>query len=133
MNVTFLAHSGFLVEWDKFYTLFDFYKGELPALDPKKPLLVFASHNHEDHFDPRIYTEVFALHPDVHYFLSHDIRLAERHRERLGISEEAFAPTVKLRADSVLVTSVAGEELTIRTVKSTDIGCAFLLGSEAVL
>ena len=59
MTVTFLAHSGFLVEWEHFYTLFDFYKGELPELNKTKPLLIFASHRHEDHFDPRIFTELF--------------------------------------------------------------------------
>ena len=56
MKITFIAHSAFLVEWDKFYTLFDYvyerdYTGTLPPLDPQKPLLVFSSHSHEDHFD----------------------------------------------------------------------------------
>ena len=35
MKITFIAHSAFLVEWDKFYTLFDYvyepdYTGTLP-------------------------------------------------------------------------------------------------------
>ena len=51
MTVTFIAHSAYLVEWDKFYTLFDYtyepdYTGALPELNPEKPLLVFASHSH---------------------------------------------------------------------------------------
>ena len=59
MTVTYIAHSAFLVEWDKFYTLFDYvyeeeYTGELPELDPANPLLVFASHRHEDHFDAKV-------------------------------------------------------------------------------
>ena len=58
MTVTFIAHSAYLVEWDKFYTLFDYtyepdYTGALPELNPDKPLLVFASHSHEDHFDAK--------------------------------------------------------------------------------
>ena len=58
MTVTFIAHSAYLVEWDKFYTLFDYtyepdYTGALPELNPEKPLLVFASHSHEDHFDAK--------------------------------------------------------------------------------
>ena len=129
MTVTFLAHSGFLVEWDDFYTLFDFYKGELPALDPKKPLLVFSSHSHEDHFDPRIFTEVFARYPNVSYYLSRDIRLTERRREKIGVTDEMFAHVTSLRPDEVLVTEAGGKPLTIRTVKSTDIGSAFLLQS----
>ena len=52
MKITFIAHSAFLVEWDKFYTLFDYvyepdYTGTLPPLDPQKPLLVFSSHSHD--------------------------------------------------------------------------------------
>lgn len=133
MTVTFLAHSGFLIEWDKFYTLFDFYKGELPALSPEKPLLIFASHNHEDHFDPRIFTEVFTLHPNVHYYLSRDIRLTERRRSALKITDEMYSSVTVLRPDEVLVTEAAGERMTIRTVKSTDVGCAFLLSCEGKL
>lgn len=61
MTVTFIAHSAYLVEWDKFYTLFDYtyepdYTGALPELNPEKPLLVFASHSHEDHFDAKVFT-----------------------------------------------------------------------------
>ena len=134
MNVTFLAHSAFLVEWDRFYTLFDYvydeeYTAPLPALDRAKPLLVFASHAHEDHFDGRIFG-LLEQYPDTYFYLSHDIRMAERYRERMHISDEAFARCTRLRADEVLLTSAAGEDLRIRTFKSTDIGCAFLLCGE---
>ena len=63
MRVTFVAHSGFLVELPSVALLFDWWKGELPALRPGVPLLVFASHRHEDHFKP----EIFRL--DAHAFL----------------------------------------------------------------
>ena len=54
MHVTFLDHSGFLVELPGLTLLFDWWKGDLPPL-PSGPLLVFASHRHPDHFDPRIF------------------------------------------------------------------------------
>lgn len=43
MTVTFIAHSAYLVEWDKFYTLFDYtyepdYTGALPGIKPRKAL-----------------------------------------------------------------------------------------------
>ena len=50
MTVTFLGHSGFLAELPSVTLLFDWWKGELPALRPGVPLYVFASHRHEDHF-----------------------------------------------------------------------------------
>ena len=63
MRATFLDHSGFLVELPGVTLLFDWWKGELPALRPGVPLLVFASHRHEDHFK----LEIFRL--DAHAFL----------------------------------------------------------------
>ena len=54
MRVTFLGHSGFLMESESVCLLFDWSEGELPPL-PEKPLFVFASHRHQDHFQPRIF------------------------------------------------------------------------------
>ena len=132
MNITFIAHSGFLVEWDKFYTLFDWWEGELPPLDPRKPLLVFASHSHEDHFDPKIFG-LCARHPDTRFILSHDIRLARRRWHKLGMTDEIFARVTSIRIDSLLATEAAGEALTVRTIQSTDVGVAFLLSAEGKL
>lgn len=134
MTVTFIAHSAFLVEWDRFYTLFDYvyepdYTGPLPALDPEKPLLVFSSHSHEDHFDAKIFS-LLEQYPLTRFFVSRDTRLTERKRKWLNISDEAFARTTVLRPDSLLLTEVGGEELSIRAIKSTDIGNAYLLRSE---
>ena len=134
MNVTFIAHSAFLVEWDKFYTLFDYtyepdYTGALPELKGDKPLLVFSSHSHEDHFDAKVFT-LLEKYPDTRFFVSRDTRLTERKRQWLNISDAAFARTTVLRPDSILLTEVAGEDLSIRAVKSTDIGNAYLLRCE---
>ena len=37
MRVTYIHHSGFLVETDRFYYLFDYEKGVLPEMDVEKP------------------------------------------------------------------------------------------------
>ncbi|MBE7004903.1 MAG: MBL fold metallo-hydrolase [Ruminococcaceae bacterium] len=132
MKITYIAHSGFLVEWNRFYTLFDWWQGELPPLDRDKPLLVFASHSHHDHFDPKIF-RLPETHPDTRFILSHDIRLPTRHWDSLGLNEELFARVTSIRVDSLLTTEAAGEELTVRTVRSTDEGVAFLLSAEGRL
>lgn len=132
MNVTYIAHCGFLVEWEHFYTLFDWWKGELPPLRPDKPLLVFASHSHEDHFDKRIFT-LCASHPDTRFILSHDIRLATRRWERLGMTREIFSRVTSLRSNTIYATEAGGVPLTVRTIHSTDIGVAFLLSAEGRL
>ena len=73
MRVTFLAHSGFFVELEGVCLLFDWWKGALPPLPSEKPLLVLASHRHEDHFNP----EIFRLDADA-FLLGSDIRLTAR-------------------------------------------------------
>ena len=57
MNITYIFHSGFLVETVECYYIFDYWKGSLPALDASKPVFAFSSHCHADHYNP----EIFAL------------------------------------------------------------------------
>lgn len=55
MQITYIGHSGFLVEFRNCYCIFDYYKGTLPTLEPRKPILVFSSHAHGDHYNPKIF------------------------------------------------------------------------------
>ena len=55
MQITYINHSGFLVETADCYYIFDYYKGELPKLDKSKEVIVFCSHFHPDHFNPKIF------------------------------------------------------------------------------
>lgn len=55
MKITYIKHSGFLVESKDRYYIFDYYEGELPPLDKGKEVVVFCSHFHEDHFNPKIF------------------------------------------------------------------------------
>ena len=55
MKVTYLDHSGILVEIKDRYCIFDYYKGELPPLDKEKEVIVFCSHAHKDHYNPLIF------------------------------------------------------------------------------
>lgn len=36
MNLKYIYHSGFLLELDTAYMLFDYYKGDIPRLDKDK-------------------------------------------------------------------------------------------------
>ena len=56
MNITYIHHSGFLVETDRFYYLFDYEKGALPEMDAAKPVLVLSSHGHGDHYNPEVFS-----------------------------------------------------------------------------
>ena len=50
MNVTYIHHSGFLIETESCYYLIDYFQGSIPALNPSKPVIVLASHKHHDHY-----------------------------------------------------------------------------------
>ena len=121
MRVTFLGHSGFLAETETALLLFDWHKGELPAL-PNKPLLVFASHQHKDHFNPRI----FALDDgsrEVRFFLGNGLVLTEHRKQRWNISPETAARCHVMNGGETA--SALG--ITVETLISTDEGVAFLV------
>ena len=64
MKITYISHSGFAVELENHIFLFDYYKGEIPKFDPKKSIVVFASHVHHDHYVEEIF-ELREQYPDV--------------------------------------------------------------------
>ena len=70
MKITHLYHSGCLVELKQHLLLFDYYKGEL-HLNQKKPLYIFVSHSHKDHFNQNI---LEINHPHKTYIFSSSIK-----------------------------------------------------------
>lgn len=116
VTVTYIQHSGFAVELPERVLLFDYYKGDLSFLPPDKPLYVFASHRHHDHFDPCIF-DLAGARRDVRYILSNDIRA-----RRAGCVIDKLGPHKRLTVDG----------MDIETLKSTDEGVAFLVKAESV-
>ena len=84
MKLTYLFHSGFVLETDTCILVFDYWMDParvMPGLlESDKPLYVLASHFHEDHFSPHIFSwkEQKA---DVAYILSKDILKHRRARK----------------------------------------------------
>ena len=74
MKVTYINHSGFLVETRDCYYIFDYYRGELPHLDKEKEVIVFCSHFHEDHFNPQIFEILDDMGMTYQAVLANDIR-----------------------------------------------------------
>jgi L-ascorbate metabolism protein UlaG (beta-lactamase superfamily) len=127
MEITYIGHSGFMLEWENCYWLFDYYKGEIPTLDSKKKLIVFASHKHGDHFNP----EIFGLadrYPGVEYILSSDIRVVHANMAKYGVREEVLnsIQSVKPHKEYQLL-DAENNAIILKTLKSTDAGVAFLL------
>lgn len=73
ITVTFIQHSGFLVETETSYLLFDYWKGTIPSLLPDKDLYVFASHFHHDHYTKAIF-DLNESCRNTYYIMSDDIR-----------------------------------------------------------
>ena len=110
IKVTYLDHSGFLVELEDAYFLFDYYKGRLPQIDLEKKMVVLVSHAHHDHYRK----DIFNLRKhfrEIRYVLSSDIEIkAEKDIVQMQPNEKK---------------EVMGAE--IRTLRSTDEGVAFVV------
>lgn len=130
MRVTYLEHSGFFLEWEDCIWIFDYYRGELPKLNMTKPVFVFCSHSHSDHFN----SEIFSLlreHPQIHYIFSNEIRKKIRTMQRKAASdtEHETVPEITfltVRTDAKMQDG-SGNTICIHTLASTDCGCAFVL------
>ena len=123
MKAWYLGHSGFLVETDRRFLLFDYFLDEPrggrledgvndPAQLTGKPAEIFVSHGHHDHYNPIILTWKAAL-PQARYFAPSGLDLPG------GI---LLAPNREYQMG----------DLWIRTLPSTDEGVAFLIQCDGV-
>jgi len=132
MKVTYIGHSGFLVETEIANLLFDYSKGVLPEMDKKLPLVVFVSHVHSDHYNP----EIFALanqYEDVRYIISDDVLLTEEVKMQYELTNAfikkhiVIIPAGIRRIIQLSKQEEDNKHITMETIKSTDQGLAFLL------
>lgn len=110
MKVTYIQHSGFMIELNACVLVFDYYKGTLPPVRRDKRLYVFVSHNHPDHFQEIIF-DWEKEYPQIQYILSDDIQ-AEPAGNRIFIGPEKDLELGQIR---------------IKTLRSTDEGVAFFV------
>ena len=114
IKITYLDHSGFVVETEDRFLIFDYLRGDLLShISKNKSIYVFVSHGHYDHYNH----EIFYLLEEylVFYILSEDVReTAEKHAR----SQKAFVlPEGKYKIS----------DMEVRTLKSTDEGVAFCI------
>lgn len=111
MKITFIEHSGFVLEIENIVLIFDYYKGEIPPLPQSKKIYIFASHSHGDHYNPAIWS-LKKQYENITYILSDDIETKE---------EAVFMhPHEKIQLD----------DMEVETLKSNDLGVAFLVYAE---
>ncbi len=119
MKISYINHSGFLIETKTAIYIFDYFKGMLPHFDSSKPVTVFSSHGHHDHYNPDIFKILrFSGAGNVIGVLSDDI------------------PKEKLPPDTDMLVVHGGRDYTlprgekVQTFFSTDEGVAFLLETD---
>ncbi|HAK73509.1 MAG TPA: MBL fold metallo-hydrolase [Sporomusaceae bacterium] len=118
LTLTYLDHSGFIVETEQQVLVFDYYRDSAKVtpehLTKGKPVWIFSSHAHADHFNPQI----AAWQDNVtKYILSSDIRQAG------GLSNVAADKLIYMNQDE----QNNQGDLQISTFGSTDEGISFLV------
>jgi L-ascorbate metabolism protein UlaG (beta-lactamase superfamily) len=129
MKVTYIGHSGFSVELAQSTLLFDYYQGEIPAFHAEKPLFVFVSHKHADHFQHKIF-QLAKTYPQVTFLLSRDTKMSEKYQEKIGVPEEAKGRIFYLGRHEKAEYQTAEAKVAVQTLESTDEGVAFLVHTE---
>lgn len=126
MTITYIYHSCYLIEFEEFSLLFDFYQ-DVPRNDgtnwitdyllkKEEDLYVFCSHSHSDHFNPEI--------------------LSWRNRKkniRYIFSDELLQSTKVLPEDAYFLKKeelFRDHRIKVKAFGSTDAGCSFLVGYE---
>lgn len=125
MKITYIYHSGFAVELNTCVLLFDYYMGELPQWEKDKPIYVFASHKHRDHFSLKVF-DLIGQYENVHFFLGTDIKLSEKYLERKQIPVSVRNRITNAGKNKKLLF----DKIEIQTLRSTDAGVAFIVRAE---
>ena len=118
MKVTYLNHSGVLVEFKDHYCIFDYYRGELPPLDKKKDVLVFCSHSHNDHYNPFIFDLLDKKGMRYQAILANDISDENR---LMNIKSSFVEPDKCYQFDG---------GIQVETLLSNDSGVAFIVSTD---
>lgn len=111
MKIEYINHSGFTVETENYFLIFDYYKGDIKLKNKKT--IVFSTHSHPDHFNPQILTW-HENNPDIQYIFSYDIDVEPKKHIYLMKPYE----TLKLF------------DINIKSFDSTDLGLSFLVEVE---
>ncbi len=114
VKVHYLYHSGFVVETTHRLLIFDYYQGTVPLGD--KPVYVFSSHSHPDHYNPVILSWPTER-TNIQYVFSSDIQVKQPQRNI----------TIMSPYEEILV-----DDIRIKTFGSTDLGVSFLVSCEGI-
>lgn len=111
MKVKYIYHSGFTIETDDYFLVFDYYRGDIELKNKKT--IVFSTHKHHDHFNPAV-LEWQIDNPDIVYVLDSGIEVEPNE------NIYKIAPYEELKI----------HDITIKAFGSTDLGVSLLINVE---
>ena len=123
MTVTYIYHSCYLIEFDEFSVLFDFYEDSLREdgtywiadylLNKEEDLYVFCTHSHSDHFNPDILSWRKNK-SNIRYIFSYELL-------------ESICTDVEVAVYLKKEDFFKDHRIKVKAFGSTDIGCSFLI------
>jgi hypothetical protein len=123
MKITYIYHSGFIIEYEKATIIVDYFKDSADEIVHRSlssfpgKLYVISSHWHPDHFNKEV-LKWKNERPDIQYIFSKDIL-----KKRLATPNEA---------DYMIKGDVwQDENIKIIALGSTDVGISFLIETES--
>ena len=135
-ELTYIHHDCFLLRTPELGVVFDFWydptcrKDDVPTFVktfPKdRPLYVFVSHFHKDHFNKSIF-QWSEQHPDIHYIISRDVAK----RVRYLMNPNSLYNGKKVDSEKITVMSksehYSDSLLDVHCFGSTDVGNSYVL------
>ena len=127
MKSRYLGQSGFLIELSTATLVFDWAQGQLPRLREGIPVYFFISHVHSDHFSPEVFKRAEKL-PKVEIYLGYDNSIPNINNFLKGLPGNVASHLHCV--DGFKKFKSEDGNLIITTLKSTDMGVAFLVEVE---
>ena len=136
LQITYIFHDCFLVELSNCSIIFDYWKDPnnphdglplfLRNIEKEKPLYIFVSHHHKDHYSKRIFEWERFFH-NIRYILSNDVVKLARHI----IAPDSLYTGIKPSAEKVTILKKGDcfkdSLITVEAFGSTDIGNSYYL------
>ena len=131
-SITYILHDCFVVELNDCILIFDYWvdpDGRIfDFIAPGKPVYIFVSHHHKDHFNKEIFTWTSLLKNKISYIISNDTARFIKH---LLTPHSTYKGKLQIDPKSVTIMSegdnFSDELITVNAFGSTDIGCCYLI------
>lgn len=121
------GHSAFYIETPSSTLLFDWYRSKVPPIRPDKPLYIFISHIHMDHFNEGV-MRLADYFPNTEIYIGYDRGIEAINRSLDSLSEKVKDSISHFVGAQRLCTDF-GE---VRSLSSNELGTAFIVEADGM-